>query len=183
MNTVLDGIRNELSPGEQVLWSGQPRQGVIVRGADAFLIPFSLLWGGFAIFWELSVIKSSGPDFFALFGIPFVLVGIYFIVGRFFVDAKIRAKTFYAVTDQRVLFVSGVFARRVKSLNLRTLSDLALSEGKSGVGTITFGAGSPLASMYDGLYWPAWYLGSRFDAIPNARSVFEIIRAAQRASA
>lgn len=185
MNTVSPEIKSQLSRDEKVLWAGQPRQGLVMRGADVFMIPFSLMWGGFAIFWELSVIQSDAPAFFVLWGIPFVLVGLYLIIGRFFFEAKQRANTFYAVTNERVLIVSGVFSRKIKSLNLRTLSDLSLSEGKNNEGTISFGGGSPLSSMFGG--FPGWpgmeqHLGPRFELVFDAKSVFDIIRDAQRAA-
>ena len=41
-----DLIRGELGKGEKLLWAGRPRQGVVLRAADAFLIPFSIMWGG-----------------------------------------------------------------------------------------------------------------------------------------
>ena len=127
MNTFSEEIAAQISSGERVLWAGQPKQGVIVRGADAFMIPFSLMWGGFAIFWEASVLKTEAPGFFALWGIPFVLFGLYLIFGRFFFEAKQRAHTYYAVTNERIVIISGIFDRKIKSLNLRTLSDLSLS--------------------------------------------------------
>jgi len=73
----------------------------------------------------------------------------------------------------------------VKSLSLRTLSDLSLSETRSGEGTITFGAQHPMAAMFGGMRgWPgaAQHLGSTFDLIPDAKSVYEMIRSAQRAA-
>jgi hypothetical protein len=186
MQSISEDIRRELAVGEQVHWWGRPRQGMVLRGSDAFLIPFSLLWCGFAVFWELSVLGSpNAPLFFALWGLPFVAVGVYFVVGRFFIEARQRGQTFYAVTSERILIVSGLFSRKVKSLNLKTLTDISLSESKSGEGSISFGAQHPMASMFGGMAgWPGsgQYIGPRFDLIANAKSVYEVVRNAQRAS-
>ena len=180
-----EAIQRELSPSETPLWWGRPRQGLVIRGSDAFLIPFSLLWCGFAVFWEASVLRAPhAPAFFALWGIPFVLVGVYFVVGRFFVEARQRANTYYAVTSERVIIVSGVVTRTVKSLSLGTLTDLSVSETGAGEGTITFGAQHPMAPMFAGMRgWPGaeQQLGPRFDLICDAKSVYETIRSAQRA--
>jgi hypothetical protein len=136
-------IERQLNSGEKLLWSGQPRQGFRLRPSDAFAIPFSLLWCGFAIFWETSVFNSHAPIFFRLWGIPFVLAGLYIAVGRFFVDARTRAQTYYGVTNERILILTGLFSRQTKSLPLRTLTDVTLTERADGTGTITFGPQFP----------------------------------------
>lgn len=176
-----DDIRRELAPGEQVLWSGRPRQGLVLRGSDVFAIPFSLLWCGFAVFWEYSVLTSNAPFFFRLWGIPFVLVGLYMVLGRFFVEARQRMRTFYAVTTERVVIVSGLFARKVKSLNLAALTDLSLTEGRNGVGSISFGPQNALASFFGNSSWPGTPAQSpQLELVSEARSVYEKIRNAQR---
>ncbi len=157
----------------------------MVRGSDALAIPFSLLWCGFAIFWEASVIASNAPSFFALWGIPFVVIGIYLVIGRFFADARLRANTFYAVTSDRVLIVSGLFSRKVKSLNVKTLTDVSLTQSASGVGSIFFGPQHPFSSMFGGFGgWPGveQQLGPRFDQIDSAKSEYETILGVQRAA-
>lgn len=182
---IAEPIRNELSPGEQVLWSGQPRQGLVLRGSDALMIPFSVLWAGFAFFWMYGAAKSGAPLPFVLFGVPFVLVGIYIVIGRFFVEARQRAATYYAVTTERVLISSGVFSRKTKSLSLRTLTDLTLSSAAEGRGSIGFGAAGPFGNLFGGMSgWPGaeQYIGPRFDLIDDARSVYELIRKAQAAA-
>lgn len=172
-----------LDRGERQLWAGIPRQGIAFRGADAFMIPFSILWGGFAVFWELSVIREGAGALFMLWGIPFVLVGLYVTIGRFFVDARRRARTTYAVTSDRVIINSGIFSRTTKSLNLRTLTDITLQERPNGTGTITFGPTNPLMAMYAGASWPGVPQTPSFEMIPEAKRVYDIVREAQMAPA
>jgi hypothetical protein len=45
-------IQSELVGGKSIAWMGQPNPRVVFHKHDFFLIPFSLLWGGFPIFWE-----------------------------------------------------------------------------------------------------------------------------------
>jgi hypothetical protein len=182
---IAEPIRNELSAGEQVLWSGQPQQGIIFRAADALMIPFSVLWAGFAFFWIYSAAKSGAPLPFVLFGVPFVLVGVYIVIGRFFVEARQRASTYYALTSDRVLISSGVLSRKTKSLSLRGLTDLTLSSGSGSRGSISFGSSGPFGNLFAGMSgWPGseQFVGPRFDLIDDARAVYEMIRKAQAAS-
>ena len=167
----------ELGPGERLVWSGRPQQGLMLRPSDALFIPFSLMWGGFAFFWEYSVLNSKAPVFMALWGIPFVLVGIYLIVGRFFVDAQQRTKTWYGITDERALIVSGLFSKQVKSLPLATLTELTLSERADGSGTITFGPAANSWMASGG--WPGMRekVSPCFEAIERARQVYQMLRA------
>ncbi len=65
---------NCLLKGEKIVWSGQPSQGLLLTGR--LLIPFSLLWGGFAIFWESSALATTSPVFVKLWGVPFLLIGL-----------------------------------------------------------------------------------------------------------
>jgi hypothetical protein len=186
-------IGPELGKDEKLLWAGQPRQGIVFRAADIFMIPFSLMWGGFAIAWEVMAIymlTAAGEEeegaplaftiIFPLFGVPFVLAGLYFIFGRFIVDAKRRAKTFYGLTNQRIIVVSGLRTRKLKSLNLKTLSEVSLSEKPDRSGSITIGPAHPMSAWFGNMHWPG---GPRsapaFEMIPDAKDVYEKAREAQ----
>lgn len=175
-------IEFPLERGERLLWAGTPRQGIVFRASDLFQVPFSLLWAGFASFWNWSVWVSDAPILFRLFGLPFLVVGAYVSVGRFWVDARRRARTTYGVTDRRVIIASGVVASALKSLDLQTLSDITLTERADGSGTITFGAGNMLTGMYAGTPWPGMTQPPAFELIPDARRVYAIVRDAQTAS-
>ena len=178
-------IGSQLAPGERILWSGQPRSGLTLRASDALAIPFSLMWGGFAFFWEYTVIQSGAPFFFRLWGLPFVAAGIYLILGRFFVDAWIRSKTYYTLTERRALIVSGLFSRKTTSVELSAIADVSLSEGSGGEGSITFGSGIAPRSPFSGISgWPGSGTqgAPRFELIPNAKTVFSMIRDARQAA-
>lgn len=176
-------IQRELDSGEKLLWFGMPKQGILLRGSDIFMIPFSLLWGGFAIFWEIMALaipdEKAGPVaiVFPLFGIPFVLVGLYMIFGRFIYDSKKRSKTIYGLTDQRAIIVSGIFSRGVKSLNLKSISDVSLSEKSDKSGTITFGQENPMMSFFGGNSFPGMggYSAPKFELIESAKDVYNTL--------
>ncbi|MFK5073636.1 hypothetical protein ACI4BE_29325, partial [Klebsiella pneumoniae] len=70
--------------------------------------------------------------FFKLWGLPFLIVGLYMIIGRYFHDAHIRKTVFYAVTDQRILVLRG---SKITSLDIDRLPRLELSEFRDGTGT------------------------------------------------
>lgn len=182
--SVSGEVERELGAGEHLIWSGQPKAGLLFRPADLFLIPFSFLWAGFAVFWEFGAIGGGAPFFFMIWGIPFLLVGAYITVGRFFVDAAMRARTHYALTNQRVLIIGGLFSRTVKTLALRSLPEIALVERRDGSGTITFGSGMPFAEWYRGFAWPGMdqRMPPAFELIPDAKAVSEMLRQAQRAA-
>ncbi len=175
-------IREQLSPGESLLWAGRPRQGIVFRGSDGFMIPFSIVWCAFAVFWMFSAFSSGAPIFFLMFGSIFVIAGLHFVFGRFFVEALQRKHTFYGVSNERVLILSGVFAEKQKSLSLSTLTDLSFSRKSNGRGTISFGPQHPIASMMEGISWPGMepYKGPQFDMIDDVKSVYDIIQRAQQ---
>jgi hypothetical protein len=180
-------IARALDSRESLIWSGAPRKGMLLRPSDAFMIPFSLLWGGFAIFWEAGVLRTDGPNsfFMSIWGIPFVLIGLYMIVGRFFVDARIRAKTAYGLTNRRAIIISGLFSRTINSLPLRTLTDISLQERSDRSGTILLGRPQPYSSWNSGMRWPGMsqYSTPAFEMIPDAKTVHDRLLEAQRAAA
>ncbi len=174
-------IARELESGERLLWSGVPPEGFLLRRTDALMIPFSLMWGGFAFFWEATALRHKAPIFFKLWGIPFVLFGLYMIFGRFFVDAKQRSRTAYGVTDRRVILIYGVFSKGLKSLPLKSLTEISLSEKSDGTGTVIFGPGQQPWGRWQGSRWfpTDGYESPCFESIPRAKEVYFTIRQAQ----
>lgn len=102
---ALERLQSHVRPDEQLLWAGGPDPLVTFTANDLFLVPFTILWGGFAMVWETAAL-TEGPVIMKLWGIPFVLVGLYMMVGRFFCKRYAKRRTFYGVTSQRALIVS-----------------------------------------------------------------------------
>jgi hypothetical protein len=162
-----DALAGDLLPGERILWAGRPHSHVIFQPSDALIVPLSLLWAGFAIFWEWSVLHTPNAGvsglFFALWGVPFVLIGVYLVVGRFVVQWMTKRRTYYAVTDRRALVRTGLTGRVLQLADLRRLPTVTKQVRRNGVGTLVFGVEPKRGGWASG-----W---SRFPANPQHTSV------------
>ena len=180
----LSAIQPELAPGERLLWAGQPKASIIFHKEDGFLIPFSLMWGGFAIFWEASAAGLWGtrprPNpasyFFLLWGVPFVLIGQYLIWGRFFYAAWKKKRTHYGVTDRRVIVVQNGRTRKMSSAYIDTLPALIKEAGKDGSGTLRFTQAMP-SGRSGGASWDAMAMGAlpTFVDIDDLDTVYRLV--------
>ena len=170
-------VRGMLHPGENLLWTGRPQKGRLFRREDRYMIPFSLLWCGFAIFWEISVIKSRAPLLFRLWGIPFVLVGLYITVGRFFVRSFQEKNSRYALTSQRIIAQNG---KTRKVLDLLNLPGMTVNLNNDGSGDILFGenAVAQQTAMFPAARRTATVYPLEMRNIPDANSVEYRIRTA-----
>lgn len=145
--TALAAVERHLSGSEHIEWVGRPDPTKRFTPADRYLVPFSLFWGGFAIFWLVGATASGGA--FGLFGIPFVLIGLYFIFGRFIYKANRKRRTVYAVTDRRVLeIVDGRKGESVTAVYLRSIPNISTSAVSNGEGSVEFGLSSRMDQYY-----------------------------------
>jgi hypothetical protein len=139
--------------GERMLWAARPDKriaGLLSFGIWLFAIP----WTAFALFWtafpmsalfemytgvNIGAPKGTPPIImwvFAIFGVPFVLVGIGMLLAPF---AAIRSgwRTLYVLTNKRLAVLEG--GRTVHVVNIRPdeISGLSRKEGPDGRGTLT----------------------------------------------
>lgn len=185
-STLLPVMRQKLRPGEQVLWTGQPRQGFFLRSTDSFLMPLGLGWGALAVFLAISLFQSPAPFQFGdlivyTIDIMFAIIGIYLAVGRFFYDRMRRRHTWYAVTSSRAMIIQDWPFERVNSIELDHLTDMHLDEGFDDVGTIRFPGGDEtvfyLMGGNESWPWAAGVAPPSFERIHDARRVYDLIRA------
>ena len=178
MNVDIENeFRPILSGDEKLLWTGRPRTGILFRATDIFMIPFSILWFGFAIFWEYGSINSGVP-LLSLFGLPFIAAGLFLLIGRFFWDARRRKNTRYGITDTRVIIKSGSTTKGIKSLNIRAMSDITYKQKTDGSGTISLG---PTYTTFNGTGdQPGVRLSPRLDMIDDVAGVYNLLIKQQR---
>jgi hypothetical protein len=177
-----DNIENELrsilSPNEKLVWVGKPKKGIIFRDSDYFLIPFSLVFLSFSIFF---LIDPDTSFMFSIWGYVFLLIGIYFVVGRFFFDAKMRANTIYGITENTIVIMTGIFRRNFKLIDIQTLSDISLiqKEPNVNVGTIYFGRRDYRDAIMQGMEYPGDERTPKFELIEEVRNVYDKIKNSQ----
>jgi hypothetical protein len=143
-------LQPELFSGERIQWAAMPNPRIIFHSDDWYIIPFSLLWGGFAIFWEAGVLgiwesnSKSHPFswFMSLWGIPFILIGQYMIWGRFVWDAWLKRRTFYAATNRRILVLQEGWKRKFQFTFLESIPEIS-REGDD-IGTLWLGTKLPI---------------------------------------
>jgi hypothetical protein len=129
-------VQSELAAGERLVWVGQPRPGRALLGS-LILVLFAIPWTAFAVFWM--VLASGANLWFALFGVPFVVIGLGMLTAPLGVWRKAR-QTCYALTDRRaIVWEPGLFGSvRVRSFGPEHLGALSRVERPDGSGDLIF---------------------------------------------
>jgi hypothetical protein len=109
-------LQPELSSGETIYWAGMPNANTIFHSED----------------WHLMI----------LWGIPFVVIGQYLIWGRFLYDAWLKRRTYYGITNRRVLILQEGQKRTTQFSFLESIPEIT-QEGDD-IGTIWLGTKQPI---------------------------------------
>lgn len=168
--------RTYMVPGEAVLWKGKPGKGHLLTPQDVYMIPFSIFWCGFAVVWEIGVIFGGAPFFFGIWGIPFILVGLYITVGRFFHTAYLRKHTAYVITNKKIIRKRG---KRMDMLGAGNMPLTHITTFADGNGTIRFGEYNMYCRRngFDGFQNSAPFM---LENVPDVVRVHQIINTMER---
>ena len=99
-----EAITRRLGRGERLIWWDRPNPARYARRDANFGVLFGVFFLGFAIFWMTTAYRA--PGLFFLFGIPFVLAGLWMVTAPLRAYRAAHA-TAFALTDKRVLTVTG----------------------------------------------------------------------------
>jgi len=172
-------LKKQFEADEKIIWMGVPGRGLVFGKFDAFMIPFSIFWCGFAVFWEFMAIAAGAPFFFAIFGLPFILVGLYLVFGRFYLDILRRKNTMYALTNRRIFIRSGFRTKTLTTYYLETLTDVTLKQKSNGTGSLFFSVypnKSPNSNV-TGTFLFGMPTIPAFELIDDAASVYKKVNA------
>ena len=136
-------IDDELQPGEFIKWVEQPIPRFFTAASIGSVL-FGIPWTSFAIFWMWGASGFKLPDpreglqpqyLFALFGVPFVLIGFGMLSNPIWVWQAAR-KTVYLVTDKRAISIQGGWSTTIRSYLPDQLKDVYRKERADGTGDV-----------------------------------------------
>jgi hypothetical protein len=99
-------VRGELQRDEQLLWVGQPLPARFARGG-CLLALFGVPFTAFALIWIAATTFMAGSvsgflSCFALFGLPFLIIGLGMLGSPFWLRQRAK-RTCYALTGRRAI--------------------------------------------------------------------------------
>lgn len=138
--------QSELQGGESLVWSGAAdpsRSAMSALPAALFGIPFAAVafsmmskaYRGTNNLANHHNTLASGFSAFPLFGLPFLLIGIGVALSPLWVYLKGRSSV-YAVTNRRVMLITGTSSRSVKSINPTDIAGVNYRERPDGRGDV-----------------------------------------------
>lgn len=124
-----------LEPDEYIQWTGKPEKGFYMDFSDGFRWLFSAFWMAFCTYFIYLVIRERESVQLLIFAVPFWLLGAYFLVWQNCFSFVLRFKTYYVITNKRVIIKKG---KKIKFYNGENLDYTQTTIHRNGNGTISF---------------------------------------------
>ena len=135
-------LNSEIEADERIVWADMPIPRFFTPGS-LYQFLFAIPWTAFAIYWTCAATRFKIPDFneafdfFPLFGLIFVFVGLGMLSSPFRQFRK-AFKTVYAVTNKRAIIIEIGWSTTTRSFPPETLQDISRKEKRNGTGDIFF---------------------------------------------
>jgi hypothetical protein len=174
--------------GEKLVWAERPDNRIAIFLSFAIWL-FAIPWTAFSLFWisvpaaalyeaytgVLIGAPKGAPTFamwaFALWGVPFVLIGFGMLLAPFFSWRK-GSQTLFVLTNKRLTTLQAGSFFKVMSIYPQEISGFSRKEGPDGRGTLVVSLGYERDS--DGDRVPK---SSEFGVITDVRKVEAMVRA------
>lgn len=128
-------LRAGLEPGERLLWHARAIKRA-KRGSWAIFL-FAIPWTAFALFWtSMALLMTSGEEgffryVFPLFGLPFVLIGV-FMLSKPVLSRIASGRMAFGITDSRVIQLyigKGILTESMPLTRIKSISSFKRSNG------------------------------------------------------
>jgi uncharacterized membrane protein len=166
-------IHEDLIENEEILWSGQPNDSIFCRN-DWAMIPLSLFWSVFTFAWEIIAIISGIysamliPFIMAIFGIPFVIMSLYILIGRFFYKSYLKKNIYYYVTNKRAIVAINKEYKKFECEYLDSLNVINKQIDIAGSGNIIFGNSPLMIAIFLNTGLDMFAKGQGYNTLPMA---------------
>ncbi len=160
-----------LMEGEEILWRGKPNAKQLLTREDIFLLPFSILWGGFSV--GLTVFMTARGELGNMPPVFFIfpIIGIYLLFGRFVHRSMLLRNTEYIITNRRIVIKRWTSVLELWGNNLPPMKSRIKADGS---GTIEFHSpiNAPRLSVkYSALTSPQYGLENLSDAADAVKAI------------
>jgi len=124
-----------------------------------------------------------------LWGIPFVIIGLYLIVGRFFHKSYRKKHTYYFVTNQRVIILTDTGRKKISAAFIEQVPAINKTNASNGQGTLRFGNTTIMDTYYgnSGLEFFAGMYGANpaptFYDVPDVDHVYQLVNRIRKQTA
>lgn len=137
-----DLIGAEIGGLEKITWVDRPLlKRFSFRALPIFV--FGVFWTAFSLSWIAAASGFKVPDFtegfdlFPLFGIPFVLIGVWMLCSPWLMLYRAK-RTAYVLTTSRAIIFEGGLSTTIRSFAPARLNDLQRKQRADGSGDLIF---------------------------------------------
>lgn len=135
-NNEYNRIAPYIASDEYVLWKGKPEKGNLITSVDILItIIFFVLIIIVSLF-DIFIFTYAGSNKLFARGIMVLLVCIYIAVGRFFHTGYLRKRTYYVITNKKVIRLR---KNTIDTIDGKRIHNIRMTLYKNGCGTITLG--------------------------------------------
>lgn len=134
----IDLIKKDLMNGEDVLWTDMPKN-IFLKPEDVGMILYSLLFGIFILTFYLVGAFGKGFNFMWFFMFPFVFCAIYMLFGKFICKSYINKRTYYYVTNSRIIILRNLKKRKIYTGYIDGFEVVNTLVQTNGIGKVIFG--------------------------------------------
>lgn len=177
MTTDWDHI---LAHDEEILWQGRPSGRLRIPPGHLPKAIFGLVYALFAVVWislalTIAADTTGGIGFlFPLFGLPFVLIGLWMMIGIPVWNAILRRNSFYTLTNRRgfigsdlPVFGRHLFAEQIDPASISTAHHGGLTDVQFGWRRQAMGSATGDTTL------PAGLRPASFEAVSDPQPLLE----------